>query len=83
MHSFEKCGEEKHSVFIGFRKEVYVTETRKPEAADGERQNEMDMDRHEGMEELSFVPSAVSDPAGPQKARFVCDRGARKRLQVV
>ena len=36
----------------------------------------------EGMKELSFVPSAVSDTAGWHKARSMCDKRCVTRLQV-
>ena len=42
------------------------------------QQNDMEVARDEGMEELSFVPSAVSDTAGWHKARFMCDKRCKR-----
>ena len=42
------------------------------------QQNNMEVDRDEGMEDLSFVPNAVSDMAGWHKVRFMCDKRCMK-----
>ena len=41
------------------------------------QQNAMEVDRDEGKEELSFVPSAVSYSAEWREPRFMCDRQCR------
>ena len=42
--------------------------------------NDMDVDRDEGKEELSVVPSAVSDSAGWHEPRCMRDRQFRKEV---
>ena len=40
------------------------------------QQNDMEVDKDEGMEELSFIPSAVSVLAGwrePLRVKYMCD----------
>ena len=42
------------------------------------QQKDMKVDTSENKEELSFVPSAVSDSPGWHEPRFMCDRTCRK-----
>ena len=45
------------------------------------QQNDMEVDKEEGMEELTFVPSAVSDSAGwhePLRVKYMCDQKCNK-----
>ena len=42
------------------------------------QQNDLEVDRDEGMEESSLVPSAIVDATGWHKARFMCDNRCKR-----
>ena len=42
------------------------------------QQNDMEVDRDEGMEESSLVPSAIVDATGWHKARFMCNNRCKR-----
>ena len=59
------------------RKAVVQKESADTQEYESCQQNDMDVDMDENNEELSFVPSAVSDSAAWHEPKFMCDRQRR------